>query len=125
MARTSEAAEKTLSQRQSGGGLGYCLWVGAGACGDVQRPYGSEQDDMVLSEDRISTSQDRIFTNRGSRKNLILRPCSFFLQTKHRENQSFQVQKYGNNMSLIKVITISIIHVFELGFEPGTVLNPQ
>ena len=80
---------------------------------------------MVLSEDRISTSQDRIFTNRGSRKNLILRPCSFFLQTKHRENQSFQVQKYGNYMSLINVITISIIHVCELGFEPGTVLNPQ
>ena len=41
MARTSEAAEKTLAQRQSGGGLGYCLWVGAGACGDVQRPYGA------------------------------------------------------------------------------------
>ena len=58
MARTSEAAEKTLAQRQSGEGLGYCLWVGAGACGDVQRPYGASPPLPLSKKKSISSGHN-------------------------------------------------------------------
>ena len=81
----------------------------------------SEQDDMVLSEDRISTSQDCIFTNRGSRKNLFLRFCSFFLQTKHRENQSFEVQKFGKRCKWLMWLQQVYSLLCGLGFKAWTI----